>query len=47
MCVKNICRLKVKVLKIKKKESSEVWHTPLIPTLGRQRQEDLCEFKVW
>ena len=22
------------------------WHTPLIPVLGRQRQMDLCEFKV-
>ena len=22
------------------------WHTPLIPGLGRQRQVDLCEFKV-
>ena len=22
------------------------WHTPLILALGRQRQEDLCEFKV-
>ena len=21
------------------------WHTALIPTLGRQRQVDLCEFK--
>ena len=39
---------KVKVLKRKKKKSSRVWwYTPLIPTLGRQRQTDLCEFKVW
>ena len=22
------------------------WHTPLIPALRRQRQVDLCEFKV-
>ena len=22
------------------------WSTPLIPALGRQRQEDLCEFEV-
>ena len=22
------------------------WHIPLIPALGRQRQEDLCEFKT-
>ena len=22
------------------------WRTPLIPTLGRQRQVDLCEFKA-
>ena len=22
------------------------WHTPLIPALGRQRQEDLCEFEA-
>jgi hypothetical protein len=22
------------------------WHRPLIPALGRQRQEDLCEFKA-
>jgi hypothetical protein len=22
------------------------WHLPLIPTLGRQRQEALCEFKA-
>ena len=23
------------------------WYTPLVPTLGRQRQADLCEFKAW
>ena len=22
------------------------WHVPLIPVLGRQRQEDICEFEV-
>ena len=22
------------------------WHTPLIPTLGRQKQANLCEFKA-
>ena len=22
------------------------WHTPLIPTFGRQRQVDLCEFET-
>ena len=50
---KNECKLgrvkkEVKVLKIKKKESSWVWwYTPLIPTLKRQRQTEICEFKVW
>jgi len=24
----------------------QCWHTPLIPTLGRQRQVNLCEFKA-
>ena len=38
---------KFKVFEIKKKESSWVWwYTPLIPTLQRQRQTNLCEFKV-
>ena len=23
------------------------WHTPLIPTLGRKSQADICEFKAW
>ncbi|KAL6083813.1 hypothetical protein STEG23_022197, partial [Scotinomys teguina] len=23
-----------------------MWHTPLIPELGRQSQVDLCEFKA-
>ena len=31
---------------IKKKASWVWWCMPLIPALGRQRQEDLCEFKA-
>ena len=23
-----------------------MWHTPLIPALGKQRQTDLCEFEA-
>ena len=46
--VKNICRLKVKVIKNKKERKRVIGCddcTPLIPALGRQRQTDLCEFK--
>jgi hypothetical protein len=35
-------------LKVKKKKKLcwAWWHAPLIPAVGRQRQEDLCEFDV-
>ena len=32
--------------KRKKKNKAGWWRTPLIPALGRQRQEDLCEFEA-
>ena len=47
-CVKNICRLKVKVIKNKKRKKGRNrvwWYTPLIPMPGRQRHIDLCDFK--
>ena len=31
---------------IEKKYSLMWWYMPLIPALGSQRQEDLCEFKA-
>ena len=32
---------------IKDKDLAQVWwHTPLLPALGRQRQEDLCELEA-
>jgi hypothetical protein len=40
------CFFFFKTVIIEKIKTSQVWwHTPLIPTLRRQRQVDFCEFK--
>ena len=38
-CIDSLWELKIQGL------GKAMWHMPLIPTLGRQRQVELCEFE--